>query len=300
MPGSGVAGGRPRVVVLGGGRGLTATVRAVRAYAGRTTAVVATADDSGSTGRLRSSMAIPAPGDVRRCMIAMAGLEDLPLGRAFEHRFAGTDVEGHALGNLLLAGMTAVTSHFLGAIDEVSRLLGLDPEVAATLPATVNPVDLSATTVGGTEVFGQYAVSKTPGIARVWLHPPDVHAPERVVAAILDADQIVLGPGSLYTSILAAALVPDIHLALAEAQAREVYVCNLEPEDAETLGYDVAAHVAALVAHGVEPDVVLVSRDCALPLGDVKIDVVQASLAAPDGTAHDSDKLAVALTDLLP
>lgn len=301
MTGSGSPGiGRPRVVALGGGRGLTATVRAVRAYAGHTTAVVATADDSGSTGRLRSSMAIPAPGDLRRCLVALAGKEDQPLGRAFEHRFVGTDIEGHALGNLLLAGLTAVTGHFVAAVEEVGRLLGLDPATARILPATVDPVDLRAELVDGAEVVGQYAVSKTEGIERVALCPADVRAPDGVAGAILAADQIVLGPGSLYTSVLAAALVPAIHAALTKTAAQRVYVCNLEPEDAETRGYDVAAHVAALIAHGVTPDVVLVNRDPALPMGDVRADVVAAALAAPDGTTHDSDRLAAALADLLP
>jgi len=199
-----------------------------------------------------------------------------------------------------LAGLTAVTGCFVDAIEEAGRLLGADPEAGQILPATVDSVDLRAMTSAGTEVFGQYAVSQTAGIERVALVPPDVRAPDRVVKAILDADQIVLGPGSLYTSILAAALVPDIHAALAETAATCVYVCNLEPEDAETLGYDVAAHVAALTAHGVGVDVVLVNRDGAVALGDVPIGVVEAALAAPDGITHDSDRLAAALAGLLP
>lgn len=267
-------------------------------YAGHVTMVVSTADDSGSSGRLRGSMGIAAPGDLRRCLVAMAGRESDPVGRAFEYRFDGTDVDGHALGNLLLAGLTAVCGDFREAIEETSRLLGIDPAVAQALPSTVDLVDLHATTVDGTGVVGQYAVSKTAGIERVALHPPDARAPESAVAAILGADQIVLGPGSLYTSVLAAALVKDIRSALASTTARMVYVCNLEPEDAETRGYDVAEHVAALIAHGVEPDVVLVNRDCALPMGNVPIDVVEAALARPDSDVHDSNKLAAALTVL--
>jgi uncharacterized cofD-like protein len=289
----------PRVVALGGGRGLAATVRAARGYAAYTTAVVTTADDSGSTGRLRGSMAIPAPGDLRRCLVAMAGAEERPLGQAFEHRFPGTDVAGHTLGNLLLAGLTATAGSFLDAVEEAGRLLGVDPDAGQLLPSTVDSVDLCATTVAGQRVFGQYAVSQTSGIARVALHPADVRSPDSAVKAILDADQIVLGPGSVYTSVLAAALVPDIHAALAETAASRVYVCNLEPEHAETLGYDVAAHVAALAAHGVEPDIVLANRDGAVPLGNVRIRVVEAALAGPDGTTHDSGRLAAALADLL-
>ncbi|MFJ8752635.1 uridine diphosphate-N-acetylglucosamine-binding protein YvcK [Streptomyces sp. NPDC102441] len=292
--------GTPRVVVIGGGRGLSSTVRAARRYAGHTTAVVTTADDSGSTGRLRTSMSIPAPGDIRRCLLAMAGMEDDPIGKAFEYRFPGTDLDGHALGNLVLAGLTTVKGDFTEAVAELAGLLGIQPGVAQVLPATTGPVDLRATTVDGHEVFGQYAISQTAGLHRVSLHPAGCKAPAGVVDAILGADQVVMGPGSVYTSVLAAALVQDVFAALNTTTAQKLYVCNLEPEQAETTGYDVAAHVAALMDHGVKPDLVLVNSPGALPLDNVKIDVVQAPLALPDGSAHDSVKLAAALADLLP
>ncbi|MCX5416150.1 gluconeogenesis factor YvcK family protein [Streptomyces sp. NBC_00059] len=292
--------GTPRVVVIGGGRGLTATVRAARRYAGHTTAVVTTADDSGSTGRLRASMSIPAPGDIRRCLLAMAGVEDDPIGKAFEYRFPGTDLDGHALGNLVLAGLATVRGGFTEGVGELAALLGVHPDTAQVFPATADPVGLRATTVDGHEVVGQYAVSQTAGLHRVALHPPGCGAPDGVVDAILRADQVVMGPGSVYTSVLAAALVPDVFDALNTTAARKVYVCNLEPERAETTGYDVAAHVAALMDHGVKPDLVLVSSGGTLPLDNVKIDVVQAPLALPDGCTHDSVELAAALAGLLP
>jgi uncharacterized cofD-like protein len=289
----------PDVVAIGGGRGLAATLRAARRYAGHVTGIVATADDSGSTGRLRDAMAIPAPGDLRRCLEALAGVEDRPLGRAMEHRFAGTDLAGHTLGNLLLAGLSAVTGDFIEATEEVSRLIGLDPDRARVIPATVEPVTLHCTTVDGRRVRGQYAVSKTTGIAQVMLDPPRVKAPNGVVDAIYRADQVVLGPGSVYTSVLAAALVPDVRAALAATAARRVYVCNIEPEPGETGGYDVAAHVAALRRHGIEPDVVLIQDDDRLALGDVGVDVVRADLAVTGEAAHDSWKLAVALAAIV-
>ncbi|MFJ9974529.1 uridine diphosphate-N-acetylglucosamine-binding protein YvcK [Streptomyces sp. NPDC090621] len=292
----------PRVVAMGGGRGLTATLRAARRYAAHTTAIVATADDSGSTGRLRSALSIPAPGDLRRCLAALAGAEDGPLGQALEYRFSGTDVEGHALGNLLLAGLTAVTGDFLAATDSAAALLGLDPDRGRVVPATVEPVDLSAVTSDGTIVTGQYAISKTAGLRRVELSPPGVKPPDGLAQTIRDADQVVLGPGSVYTSILAAALIDDLHAALASTRAQLVYICNLEPEVAETQGYDVAAHVDALRAHGVEPEVVLVHDGGPLPTGDVRARVVHADLARSDsqyGTAHDSVKLAAALAAVL-
>jgi uncharacterized cofD-like protein len=259
---------------------------------------VSTADDSGSTGRLRDCTTLPAPGDLRRCLSALAGVAEEPLGRALEHRFAGTDVEGHALGNLLLCALAAVTGDFQVAVDEVAGLLGLDPVAGRVLPATGDPVAMKATTVGGTEVCGQYAVSKTPGISRVELQPADAPAADGVGEAVRRADQVVLGPGSVYTSILAAALVDGLRDALESTGAPLVYVCNLEPEFAETAGYDVADHVAALHAHGVDPDVVLVQDGGRLPVGDPAVEVVRADLAGPAGDTHDSRKLAAALAAL--
>lgn len=290
----------PQVVAIGGGRGLSVTLGATRLYAGYTTAVVSTADDSGSTGRLRESLAAPAPGDLRRCLSAIAGVTDDPLGQALEHRFEGTDVAGHALGNLLLCGMAAVTGDFQVAVDQVARLLGVDPAQARVLPATADSVGLRATTVTGDEVRGQYAVSKTAGISRVELTPAGVKAPHGAGELIQQADQVVLGPGSVYTSILAAAMVGELRDALAATEAVRVYVCNLEPEFAETADYDVAAHVAALRTHGVDPDVVLVHDGGRLPVGETDIEVVRADIAGTAGDTHDSGKLAEALAALVP
>jgi uncharacterized cofD-like protein len=281
------------------------TIRAARRYAGRVTAVVSTADDGGSTGRLRSGMGIPAPGDLRRCLVAMAGAEDTPLGQAFEFRFGGTDLEGHALGNLMLAGLDAVTGDFLAATDEVAGLLGIDPDTGRVLPATVEPVRLCATTTSGESVVGQVAVKTTSQLARVRLHPPGVAPSPGLVEAVHHADQIVLGPGSLYTSVLAAAVVDDLRQALATAKAQRIYVCNLRAEAAETKGYDVADHVAALDAHGVEVDAVVVdpTAPLATSLGDeagLAPDLVLAEVARPGAAVHDPEKLASVLAGLLP
>jgi uncharacterized cofD-like protein len=302
---------KPQVVAVGGGHGLAATIRAVRRYAGRTTAVVATADDGGSTGRLRDAMALPAPGDVRHCLVAMAGNDSggdaAPLVDALEYRFDGTDVAGHALGNLLLAGLTAVTGDFVAAVDEASRLVGLDPDVARVLPATAEPVVLRATVAGvrGGELTGQVAISRAGGIERVAVEPGGARAPAAAVEALVDADQIVLGPGSLFTSVLAAAVVGELRQALADSRGRLVYVCNLRAEGTETFGYDVADHVAALRRHGIEPDVV-VTHAGGLPLGDLgqpgagtAIEVVRADVVHPGGLAHDSAKLAGVLSELV-
>jgi uncharacterized cofD-like protein len=309
---------KPHVVAVGGGHGLAATIRAVRRYAGRITAVVATADDGGSTGRLRDAMALPAPGDVRHCLVAMAsddpgadpgdrpGGEPTPLVDALEFRFDGTDVAGHALGNLLLAGLAAVTGDFVAAVDEASRLVGLDPDVARVLPATVEPVVLRASVTGvpGGELTGQVAISRAGGIDLVAVEPAGARAPAAAVEALVDADQIVLGPGSLYTSVLAAAVVDEVRRGIADSRGRVVYVCNLRAEGTETFGYDVADHVAALRRHGIAPEVV-VTQAGGLPLGGLQelgagVDLVRADVARPKGVAHDSAKLAAVLAELLP
>ena len=293
------AGAPPHVVAVGGGHGLAATIRATRRYAGRTTAVVATADDGGSTGRLRSAIDMPAPGDLRRCVEAMADDPERPLTRALEYRFAGSDVAGHALGNLLLAGLHAVTGDFVVAVDELSRMAGVDPDVGRVLPASVEPVVLRASVDGGGEVTGQVAISRAVGIGRVVVVPPDASVPVDAIEALVEADQVVLGPGSLFTSVLAAAVVGGVRDALKRSSGRRVYVCNVRAELGETRGYDVAAHVAALRRHDVEPDVVLAQRG-ALPLGDLgdDVEVVEADLVRPNGLAHDPVLLGAALADL--
>lgn len=296
---AGRAGAPPHVVAVGGGHGLAATIRATRRYAGHTTAVVATADDGGSTGRLRSAIDMPAPGDLRRCVEAMAGEPCDPLARALEYRFTGSDVEGHALGNLLLAGLHAVTGDFVAAVDELSRLAGIDPAVGRVVPATVDPVALRAVVAEGGEVSGQVAIAGTVDIDRLVLEPAGAEVPDAAVEALLDADQVVLGPGSLFTSVLAVAVVGGVRDALKRASGRRVYVCNVRAEAGETRGYDVAAHVAALRRHDVEPDVVLAQRG-ALPRGDLAdVEVVEADLVRPNGLAHDPVLLGEALAALV-
>ena len=278
----------PDVVAIGGGHGLAASLRAVRRYAGRVTAVVSVADDGGSSGRLRETLGIPPPGDLRKCLVALS--DDDALARAFEHRFE----DGHALGNLVIAAVTAATGDFCRAIREAGRMVGAQGRV---LPATDVPVVLKAEAAAG-PVHGQVNVSEAGRIAHVSLVPPDVHAAEGVTEAIGRADQVVIGPGSLFTSVLAALAVPDIAAALRATPARKVYVCNLRPQLPETAGYDVAAHVEALVAHGVDPDVVLFDPRT-LPVGDLTIKGVQADLGLADGPGHDPAKLASALADLV-
>lgn len=264
--------GGPRVVAIGGGHGLAATLRAARAYAGELTAVVSVADDGGSSGRLRDLTGLPAMGDIRRCLSALAD-PTIPLSGVFETRS-----EGHALGNLMIAALAHRSGDFTGAIGYFRDLLGVP---ATILPATEVPVVLLADTDGG-PVRGQVAIKQTMGIKRVTLDPPEPPAQAQALAAIKHADQLVIGPGSLFTSVLAALAVPAIRDAVVASRAKTVYVANLADE-LETAGYDVAAQVTALVEHGLQPDVVISDP---------------ARFATSGGRAHDPQALSLALAEL--
>ena len=281
------------VAALGGGHGLAATLRAVRRYASPVTAIVSVADDGGSSGRLRETFGILPPGDLRKCLVAL-GDPGSVWAEAFEYRFGAGELEGHPLGNLVLAGLAAVTRSWPDALDQAGRMVG---SAGRVLPATLVPVVLKANTAAG-EVQGQAAVMRSGAITGVSLVPPDADAPREAVDAILGADQVVIGPGSLFTSILAAATVPRLRDALAATGGRKVYVANLRPQVPETEGYDVADHVAALAAHGVDVDVV-VCDPSAISVGPVTVPVVEADLERGDGIGHDPVKLASVLADLV-
>ena len=288
----------PRVVAIGGGHGTAVTIAAARRYASEITAIVSVADDGGSSGRLREALGIPAPGDLRRCLVALSD-GDNPLARAFEHRFSATAgaLEGHTVGNLVIAGLADALGSFTAALDEAARLIDAKGRV---LPATTEPVVLKAESESG-EVRGQVAVAQAGRIVHVSLVPPDPTPPAEAIAAIERADQIVLGPGSLFTSVLAALAVPVLKAAVRASAAQTVYVCNLR-SGTETAYFDVAAHVDALLAHGVEPDIVLYD-DTAIPAGMLELPdrrVICADLAADEiGSAHDPVRLAKALADLV-
>ena len=288
-----------RVVALGGGHGLAASLAAARRYAAEVCAIVSVADDGGSSGRLRAAFGIPPPGDLRRCLVALAD-PDSPWTAAFEYRFAAGELEGHAFGNLVLAGLAEATGDFSQALLEAGRVLGAAGRV---LPATTEPVILKAEVRtpdgnGGTSIVGQVAVQGSSGIAGVSIVPADARPPEAALEALAGADQVVIGPGSLFTSVLAVVAVPALREALAATRARKVYVCNLRPQQPETAGYDVAAHVDALRNHGLDVDVVL-CHPGAMPMGSVGVPCVERSVARDDLLAHDPVRLAAALSDLV-
>lgn len=283
----------PRVVAVGGGHGLAATLRAVRRFAGQVTAVVSVADDGGSTGRLRAIRERPAPGDLRKCLVALAGNETL-LTRTLDHRFAEGDLRGHALGNLLIAALEEESGDLVAAVDQVAALVGA---VGRVLPATNQSVQLVGETESGDVIRGQVEVMSTEGIVRVGLEPADAPAPADAIAALRAAELIVLGPGSLFTSVLAAVSVPAVLAALAERSDRCVYVCNLRAQPGETAGYRLADHEAALRRHGVTPRTVLFDPDRwgADEAGERGI----AARLSSDGATHDPELLAHALQCVL-
>jgi uncharacterized cofD-like protein len=284
---------RPRVVALGGGHGLSSTLQAVKRYAPTVTAIVSAADDGGSSGKLRDAFGIPPPGDLRKCLVALSDAGSV-WPRTFEHRFEAGELEGHALGNLIIAGLASTCGSFTAALDEAASLVGAAGRV---LPATLDPVVLKAEVEDGS-VEGQVAVARTGRISRVSLVPPDARPPKEALESLAEADQVVIGPGSLYTSVLAALVVPALRDAVASTPGRKVYVCNLRPQEPETAGYDVARHVAALSAHGVEVDVVLYDPETIAP-GAADDRFVGAALSRPDGSGHDPARLAAALSGLV-
>lgn len=284
----------PRVVAIGGGHGLAATLRATRTYASDITAVVSVADDGGSTGRLRDAGILLAPGDLRKCLVALAEPHSLLAG-AMEFRFDEGELAGHAVGNLLLVAMERTTGDLVASLDEICRLLGAEGRV---LPATNQVVQLRARCQSGDVIDGQVQVNARDDIDTVELDPGDAAVCPEAELAILSADQVVLGPGSLYTSVLAATAVGGIRTAIRDSEAQFVYVCNLNPQVAETAGYDVADHVAALERHGLVPDVVLYDP-ATIKGGDAVASGVEAELARTSGLAHDETLLGAALSGLL-
>ncbi len=276
------------MVAVGGGHGLAASIRAARAYAGDLVAIVSVADDGGSSGRLRETLGVLPPGDLRKCLVAMGDSSSV-WSEAFEYRFAGGELGGHALGNLMIAGLAEVTGDYLAALQHAGRLLD---SAGRVLPATTVPVVLKAEGADG-EVRGQVAVAASSRIKRVSLVPPEAPTTGAALEALARADQVVIGPGSLYTSVLAAAIVPELRGALQSTRAQKVYVCNLAAQVPETSGYTVADHLEAL-----QVDVVVCDTS-RMPLGAPDRRWLDAALSSSGGGAHDPELLAPVLEGLL-
>lgn len=251
----------PKVVCIGGGTGMPAVLRGLKEYTANITAIVTVADDGGSSGRLRRELGILPPGDFRNCIVALAQAEPL-MARLFQYRFGpGSGLEGHSFGNLFVVAMSGVTGSFEEAIQETSRVLAVRGRV---LPSTLEDLTLWAELDGHGTVEGESNIGKsTRPIRRVHLHPDRPAAYPEAVRAILEADLIVVGPGSLFTSVVPNLLVDGIAKALLASDAPTVYVCNVATQKGETDNFTVADHLAALLAHlpGNPFDYVLVNSN---------------------------------------
>jgi len=247
----------PSIVAIGGGTGLSVLLRGLKERAEDLTAIVTVADDGGSSGRLRRELGLLPPGDFRNCIAALAEAEPL-MTLLFQYRFGqGVGLDGHSFGNLFIAAMAGVTGDFGQAVRQSSRVLAVRGRV---LPSTMESVTLCAEYARGqdqdgtpTLVHGESRIPEAGApIERVFLQPQDVRGYGESVRALLDADVIVVGPGSLYTSLLPNLLVKDLASALKASPALKIYVCNLATQRGETDGYDVGAHVRAIYGHVAE------------------------------------------------
>ena len=293
-----------RVAALGGGHGLAVTLTALRLLGVAPTAVVAVADDGGSSGRLRRDLGLLPPGDLRKAMLALAD-PTADVRELFGYRFERGDLAGHNLGNLALAALTDLKGGFPEALQEASRWLRVHGQV---LPSTLVPVRLCGL-VDGRQVEGQVAIMTATGrVESVWLEPRDPAAVPAAVDAVRQADLVLLGPGSTFTSVVPNLLVPDLAAALTDAE-RLVYICNLEAQPGETSGFPPEAHLAAILDHcpGLRVATVLCQRPLDRGAADrerrafaeLGATVLHAEVAADDAAGrHDATRLATALKEL--
>ncbi len=305
----------PKIVAIGGGTGLSTLLRGLKDHTDQLTAIVTVADDGGSSGRLRRELGVLPPGDFRQCLTALADSEPL-MTQLFQYRFAtGAGLDGHAFGNLFIAAMAGVTGSFERALTESSRVLAVRGQI---LPSTLDNVTLYADMRDAEQprVAGESAIThRGKPVERVYLEPEQVSAYPGVVRALLDADIIIAGPGSLYTSVLPNLLVRDVASALAVSDALKIYICNVATQPGETDFFAVEDHCDALAQHvaaGVfthviandnfavafpehaQSKMVRARADAARDLTLVSADVVDASKP----WRHDPRKLARVILDL--
>lgn len=305
----------PRIVAIGGGTGLSTLLRGLKQYTGNLTAIVTVADDGGSSGRLRRTLGLPPPGDLRNCLAALSDDEQL-LTQLFQYRFPEGELAGHSFGNLFIAALAGVTGGFDTGLSEAGRVLAIRGRV---LPSTLEDVALvadktTAMDVRAVRVRGESRIPNLPGqIGHLHLEPNDPPAYPAAIQAILNAEMIVIGPGSLFTSVLPNLLVKDITKAIHASRAFKVYVCNVATQPGETDSFNCGQHVAALEQHvgrGLV-DVVLANDwlEASLPDNLNFVDPDCHGVGVPCHAAdvadrsrpwrHDSDKLADELVAML-
>jgi uncharacterized cofD-like protein len=300
------------VVALGGGHGLSASLSALRRITQELTAVVTVADDGGSSGRLREEMGVLPPGDLRKALAALCGDDEWgqTWSRVIQHRFVSEgELHGHAVGNLLIVALWEQLGDPVAALEWVGRLLGAHGRV---LPMSAVPLELTASVRGHdpaapdeiTTVRGQATVALTPGeVQEVQLVPCDPSAVPEAVQAVLDADWVVLGPGSWFSSVMPHLLVPDLVCALMETRARKVLTLNLAPQPGETDGFSPQRHLEVLARHAPKLTIdVVLADEAAVPDRESLAEAAErlsgtvelARVAAPDGPRHDPEQLAAA------
>ena len=234
----------PNILAIGGGTGLSSLLKGLKRYSSNITAIVTVADDGGSSGILRRELGVQPPGDIRNCITALSSEEQL-MTRLFQYRFSsGTGLEGHSFGNLFLSALTSITGNFENAITASSRILAVQGKV---LPATNVDVRLWAELENGEKIYGESAIGQSSSpIVRVGCIPERPPALSSAIEAINNAEIIILGPGSLYTSLLPNLLVPEIVEAIQRSNAPKLYICNLMTQPGETDGLDVEGHIRAI------------------------------------------------------
>lgn len=310
----------PKVVVIGGGTGLSVMLRGLKTKTYNLTAVVTVADDGGSTGRIRQDLDIIAPGDLRNCLVALADKEGL-MEKLFAHRFGGSgNLTGHSFGNLFIAALIEILGDVEEAMDATSKVLKVRGKV---IPASAEKILLNAEMTDGRIIQGESQIPKAHGkIKRVFTTPEHPQAIKTAVSAIKNADTIVLGPGSLYTSILPNLCVPDIATAVCNSKAKKIYICNVMTQRGETDDYTVADHVRAInrqagkdiidfvIANNGNIDTAILQKYANIASHPVMIDKKEvgktgATLILSDlvnqttGATHDTKKLANVLFDLI-
>ncbi len=237
----------PKIVAIGGGTGLSMLLKGIKNITNNITAVVTVGDDGGSSGRLREDMGILPPGDIRNCIAALADDEDL-ITKLFQYRFkSGEGLEGHSFGNLFLTALCAITGDMVRAVKESSNVLSIRGRV---LPSTLDDMKLVAEMEDGRIIHGESNIPEAHGkIKRLYTDPIRCQALEDVITAIKEADFIILGPGSLYTSVIPNLLIEEIAKCVSESTAKKIYVCNIMTQPGETDNYTVSDHVSALMRH---------------------------------------------------
>lgn len=237
----------PKIVAIGGGTGLSMLLRGIKNITNNVTAVVTVGDDGGSSGRLREEMGVLPPGDIRNCIAALADDEDL-ITKLFQYRFkAGEGLEGHSFGNLFLTALCAITGDLVRAVKESSNVLSIRGRV---LPSTLDDMKLVAEMEDGRIIHGESNIPEAHGkIKRLFTDPQNCKALDDVISAIKDAELIILGPGSLYTSVIPNLLVSEIAEEIANSNAKKLYVCNIMTQPGETDNYTVTDHVNAILKH---------------------------------------------------